>query len=149
MKKILCSIPLLILIGIITMPVYAQSSDRVWKEEGVWVMSFIETKPGHFNDYVNDLSNVWRKFLEAQKEDGMVESYKMLNVSFARDNEADLILLVEYKDWAAFDNGADYFDEVASKIMGSTQKAQEANINREELRNLRGSIVAQEIVFKE
>lgn len=136
-------------VSMVTQPAQAQSSDRIWEEKGVWVISFIETKPGHFNDYVRDLSNVWRKYLEAQKEDKLVNSYKMLNVSFARDNEPDLILLVEYKDWAAFDSGADYFEELASRLQGSMQQVQQASINREELRALRGSIVAQEIVFRE
>ena len=40
-----------------------------------------------FNAYINDLSQVWRRYLEAQKSDGDVVSYKMLNVAFSRDDE--------------------------------------------------------------
>ncbi len=84
------------------------------------------------------------------KEDGVLISYKMLNVSFPRDGEPDLILLVEFKDWAAFDVGnAEYFEQLAGKIQGSVEQSQKANIKREDLRALRGSIVAQEITFKE
>ena len=126
----------------------AQDAERVWENGSVWTVSQIETKPGHFNDYIKDLSNVWRKYLDAQKRDGFVLSYKMLNVNFARDGEPDLILLVEYKNWAAFDQGVEYFEKLAQELQGSIKSAQVANINREELRSLRGGLVAQEVKFK-
>ncbi len=92
---------------------------------------------------------MWRKYLEVQKKDGLLISYKMLNISFPRDGEPNLILLVEYKDWAAFDAGnAEYFEKIANKIQDSVKKAQQANINREDIRALRSSIVAQEIAFR-
>ncbi len=150
MKSLLLTMTALALMGIFAQPLQAQSSDRVWQEGSVWAISYIETKPGHFNDYISDLSNVWRKYLEAQKEDGLLISYKMLNVNFSRDGEPNLILLVEYKDWAAFDAGnAEYFEQLTSRIQGSVQQGQQASINREDLRALRGSIVAQEIAFRE
>jgi hypothetical protein len=141
---------LTIIFSIMTViPSQAQSSsERVWKQGSVWVVSYVETKPGHFNDYISDLSNVWKKYMDAQKEDGLVLSYKMLNISFPRDGKPDLMLLVEYKDWAAFDRGVDYFDQLTAKLQGSMEKARQANINREDLRVLRGSKVAQEIMFK-
>lgn len=127
----------------------AQDADRVWENGSVWSVSQIETKPGHFNDYIKDLSNVWRRYLDAQKRDGFVLSYKMLNVNFTRDEEPDLILMVEFKNWAAFDQGVEYFEKLATELQGSTKNARVANINREELRNLRGGLVAQEIKFKD
>ncbi|MEE9166107.1 MAG: hypothetical protein V3U24_01380 [Candidatus Neomarinimicrobiota bacterium] len=149
MKSLLRTMTALALLGIVTQPLQAQSSDRVWQEGSVWAISYVDTKPGHFNDYISDLSNVWRKYLEAQKKDGLIISYKMLNISFPRDGEPDLILLVEHKDWAAFDlANAEYSEKIAGRIQGSVQKAQQANINREDLRTLRGSIVAQEIAFR-
>lgn len=150
MKSLLRTMTALALLGIFAQPLQAQSSDRVWEEGSVWTISYVDTKPGHFNDYINDLSNVWRKYLEAQKKDGLLISYKMLNVSFPRDDEPNLILLVEYKDWAAFDKmNSEYSEKLAGKILGSVQQSQEASINREDLRALRGSIVAQEIAFRE
>lgn len=150
MKSLLRNMTAITLLGLVSQPLQAQSSDRVWEEGSVWAITYVETKPGHFNDYISDLSNVWRKYLEAQKKDGLLISYKMLNVSFPRDGEPDLILLVEYKDWAAFDvSNAEYFEKVAGSIQGSVKKALQANINREDLRDLRGSVVAQEIAFRQ
>jgi len=150
MKSLLPAMTALVLLGIVAQPLQAQSADRVWQEGSVWSISYVETNPGHFNDYIRNLSNVWQKYLEAQKEDGLLISYKMLSVAFPRDGEPNLILLVEYKDWAAFDAGnAEYFEKLAGRLQGSVQQAQQANIDREDLRALRGSIVAQEIAFRE
>ena len=128
---------------------YSQTSERVWEEGGIWSVSYVETKPGHFDDYIENLSQVWRRYLEEQKKDGSVLSYKILNVSFTRDNEPDLMLLVEYPNWAAFDRGQEYFEQLATRIQGSLEQAHLASISREDLRELRGSKVAREILFRE
>lgn len=126
------------------------AADRVYQDGGsVWAVSFIETKPGHFDDYIEDLSQVWRRYLDEQKKDGQVLSYKMIPISFPRDGEPDLMLMVEFKNWAAFDRGNnEYFDGLAQRLQGSVDKATQSNIDREQLRKLRGGFVGQEIRFK-
>ena len=127
----------------------AQADDRVYDGGGsVWTVSFIETKPGHFDDYIADLNQIWRRYLDAQKEDGDVLSYKMIPIAFPRDGEPNLMLMVEFKNWAAFDRGTEYFDELAKKLQGGIDQATQSNIDREEFRNLRGGFAGQEITFK-
>lgn len=127
---------------------FADNHGRVYDQGTVWAISFIETKPGHFDDYIENLSNIWKRYLDAQKEDGLVVSYSMYNVSFPRDGEPDLMLMVEFKNWAAFDSGNDYFDKLAARLQGSIQNARQSNIDREDLRALRGGFVAQKLTFK-
>jgi hypothetical protein len=126
----------------------AQSADRNWDYGSVWAISYAETKPGKFNDYMNDLKNVWRKFLEDEKATGDVLSYRVLQAAFTRDGEPDVIFLVEYKNYAAFDKGMEYFEKQAEEIMGSIDDAMQAGIDREAIRTLRGSLVAQEIELR-
>jgi hypothetical protein len=126
----------------------AQSADRNWDFGSVWAISYAETKPGKFNDYMNDLNNVWRKFLEDEKATGDVLSYRVLQAAFTRDGEPDVIFLVEYKNYAAFDKGMEYFENQSEEIMGSVDDAMQAGIDREAIRALRGSLVAQEIVLR-
>jgi hypothetical protein len=127
----------------------AQADDRVYSDGGsVWTVSFIDTKPGHFDDYIENLNQIWRRYLDEQKKDGDVLSYKMIPIAFPRDGEPNLMLMVEFKSWAAFDRGNDYFDELAEKLQGGIDQATQSNIDREELRSLRGGFVGQEISFK-
>ncbi|MGI9237965.1 MAG: hypothetical protein ACR2QZ_11245 [Woeseiaceae bacterium] len=127
----------------------AQADDRVYKDGGsVWTVSFIETKPGHFDDYIADLNQVWRRYLDEQKKDGSVLSYNLIPIAFPRDGEPNLMLMVEFENWAAFDRGNEYFDKIAEKLQGGVDAARQSNVDREKLRNLRGGFVGQEITFK-
>jgi len=140
-------ISILLSVFIVVSPVWADDNKRNWDNGSVWSVSPVETKPGKFNAYINDLSRVWRAYLEDSKKDGDVLSYKMLNLVSARDGEPNLLLLVEYKNMAIFDRSMDYFDKQAMKIQGTLDKSIEANINRGALRDLRGSILTREIHF--
>ena len=130
-------------------PLSAQSVERVWDQGSVWQITYVETKPNMFNAYIKDLSRVWRRFLEKQKEDGDILSYKMLTVQNPRDGEPDLMLLVESKNMAVFDRSIEHFEERAAEIMGSLDDLQQANVERGELRIIRSSVLTREIHFKE
>src|SRR5216684_1951635 len=101
----------------------ASAYDRKWEEGTVWTIQFAKTKPGKFNSYVTDLSNVYRKYADRLVKDGVVLSYRILEVSFPRDNEPDIMVLTEYKDMQVFDRGAAYFDKVIEEVLGSMTEA--------------------------
>ena len=127
----------------------AFAADRVYSSNGsVWNVSFVKTKPGKYDDYLADLNNVWRKSIEAQMKDGDILSYKIMNVAAPRRDESNLILMVEFKNWAAFDKSDEYFDALTKKLQGSVAASTQANIDRGELRTLNGSTNLQEVKFK-
>jgi len=128
---------------------FAQDHSRGWEQGYVVQVTEVHTKDGMFNAYINDLGNVWRKFLDAQKEDGSVIRYGMYSNANPREGEPDLFLTVTYANWAAFDLGAEYFEDIGSKILGSVDEMREANIDRGELRVIGSTYTLQEIKFKE
>ena len=127
----------------------AQDNTRGWEQGYVVQVTEVHTKDGMFNAYINDLSNVWRKFLDAQKEDGDVIRYGMYSNVNPREGEPDLYLTVTFKNWAAFDRGVEYFEKLGSQILGSTDEMREANIDRGELRTIGSTYVLQELTFKD
>ena len=127
----------------------AQDHSRNWESGNVIQVTHVHIKDGMFNAYINDLNNVWRKFLEAQKADGLVLDYAMYSNPNSREGEPDLILTVSYANWAAFDTGAEYFEELSTRLMGSSEKMREANIDRGELRSIGNTFVLREIKFKD
>ena len=129
--------------------VLAQDHSRGWEQGHILQVTEVHTKDGMFNAYINDLSNVWRKFLEAQKEDGLVIRYGMYSNVNPREGEPDLYLTVTYKNWAAFDNGVEYFEKLGSEIMGSMDDMREANIDRGELRTIGSTYTLRELTFAE
>lgn len=128
---------------------FAQDHSRGWEQGHVVQVTEVHTKDGMFNAYINDLGNVWRKFLEAQKADGHVVSYGMYSNVNPREGEPDLYLTVTYKDWAAFDRGVEYFENLSAEIMGSLDDMREANIDRGELRTIGSTYTLRELTFKD
>ena len=127
----------------------AQDHSRGWESGHVVQVTEVHTKDGMFNAYINDLNNVWRKFLEKQQEEGAVIRYGMYSNVNPREGEPDLYLTVTYKNWAAFDRGVEYFEKLGSEIMGSTEDMREANVDRGALRTIGSTYTLREITFKE
>jgi len=128
---------------------FAQDHSRGWEQGHIVQVTEVHTKDGMFNAYINDLSNVWRKFLEAQKEEGDVIGYGMYSNVNPREGEPDLFLTVTFKNWAAFDRGVEYFEKLGTQILGSTDEMREANIDRGELRTIGSTYTLREITFKD
>jgi hypothetical protein len=126
---------------------HAQNAERVYDQGTVWQISYIETKPGMFDDYMKYLSTSWRALLEEQKKKGDVVSYKVLAVDSPRDHEPDVILMVEFKNMAVFDRPLAEGEAVTAKVFGSIPKSNQAAVARESVRMLRGGVGAREITF--
>jgi len=125
----------------------AQSAARVYDNGPVWVISFIETKPGMFDDYMAYLAHQWRDTNEADKRAGYVLDYKVLSLNEARDHEPDVVLMVEYKNMAAFDRPLAEQEATSAKAFGSVVKSNQAFASRESMRATRGGFTAREMVF--
>lgn len=126
---------------------HAQTAERVFDNGPVWTISQIETKPGMFNDYMKYVSTSFRQIQEAGMKSGRVLAWKVLSVDSPRDHEPDVILMVEYKNMAAFDQSFAEQEAVTAGVFGSVVKSSQAAVNRESLRTLRGSETAREVVF--
>ena len=148
-NKILSLVGLLLFAGLGSTSALAQDHSRGWEQGHIVQVTEVHTKDGMFNAYINDLSNVWRKFLDAQKEDGDVIRYAMFSNVNQREGEPDLFLTITYKNWAAFDRGVEYFENLGAQVLGSTEEMREANIDRGELRTIGSTYVLREITFKD
>lgn len=125
----------------------AQTAERVYTQGTVWSVGHIETKPGMFDEYMAYLNGPWRAVQEAAKKRGDVVSYKILALQDTRDHEPDLILMIEYKNMAVFDQSDEESDKQTSAVFGSPVKANQAAITREAMRTTRGGYLARELKF--
>lgn len=148
-NKIISLVGLMLFAGLGSTSALAQDHSRGWEQGHIVQVTEVHTKDGMFNAYINDLSNVWRKFLDAQKEDGDVIRYAMFSNVNQREGEPDLFLTITYKNWAAFDRGVEYFENLGAQVLGSTEEMREANIDRGELRTIGSTYVLREITFKD
>lgn len=141
MKKVVLAVLLFLPLSL------AAQEDYSWGS--YWSVTSVETKPGHFEDYIADLKKNWRKSLEMQKKEGHVLSYRMFSNVDQREGEPNLWLFVEHKSaGSAYDLGFDYWEKHAEKLWGSIDKGQEANVKRGDLRTIKSSILLREFDFK-
>ena len=148
-NRTLMFVSLLAMTYIFSSAAIAQDNSRGWENGAIVAVTEVHTKPGMFNAYINDLNNVWRKFIEEQMKDGSVLSYGMYSNVSSREGEPDLFLTVTYANWAAFDLGEEYFNKVRDKVMGSAEVMRSAGIKRGELRTLGSSYNLQEVKFRD
>jgi len=139
----------LLLAIMLTSTAVAQDHSQGFENGHVVAVTEVHTKDGMFNAYVNDLNNVWRKFLEEQMKDGSVIGYNMYANPSQRDGEPDLYLVVTYANWAAFDLGDEYFAGIREKVLGSEEEMRNAGVKRGDLRTIGSQYTLQEIKFKD
>lgn len=145
MKTILVSAALALAIGL---PAQAQNAARTYDQGPVWEIGYVETKPGMFDDYMAYLNSTWRSIQEENKKRGDVLDYRVLSVDNPRDGEADVILMIQYKNMAVFDRSLEEQDAIQTKAFGSVVKGNQAAVSRESIRVLRGGLTARELKFK-
>ena len=125
----------------------AQATPRVYDTGSVWSISYIEVKPGQLNAYMANINGAWRAQRALGQKRGDELSYKILEVADPRDNEPNLILMIEYKNWAVRDRTLAQAEADTKAIQGSLDKAMQATIDRGALRTQRGSLTADELKF--
>ena len=146
--KLTAALAVLVCASMFSVSASAQDNTRNWDYGNVIATSGVHLEPGALNAYINDLNGLWRVFLDQQIKDGNVASYRIIQNSYPRDGEPDLILITEHPNWAAFDLSNKYFEDLTKKLQGSLDKARDANIDRGKLRRLGGQSVYQEIKFQ-
>ena len=124
------------------------AQDKAYKEGTVWSVSFIKVKPGMFDVYMRDLAVQRKKLMDEAKKQGLIVSERMFSGSASGRDDWDLMLMVEYKNWAALDGLSDKFDALALKLVGSEEKQVQMMVKRTEVREILGEKTLQEITFK-
>ena len=135
----------------VVLMLFAQATlaqDKPYKEGSIWAVTFVKVKPGMFDTYIKDLSANRRPLMEQAKKEGLILQEKMLAGESAGREDFDLILMVEYKNWAAFDGLNDRFRTLAQKIVGSEDKQTQMMIKRTDVREIVGTKNMQEISYK-
>ena len=127
----------------------AADEPRSYTEGPVSHVSFIKVKPGMFDNYLKYLDTTYKPLMEEYKKQGIIIDYKIYQANETHGaTEADLILLITYKNMAALDGLAEKTDPAAAKVFGSRQKQSEAAISRESMRESLGDQFVRELILK-
>lgn len=135
--------------ALIVAPAFAADDSAPPFENGpVWDFAQVQTKDGHFDDYMRWLSTTWKAQEEALKKEGVIIGYKVYLVANPRQGEPDIILANEYANMAAFDTPVAKQYAIQAKISGSIAKADEEQAARGSIRTLLGDVMTREAILK-
>jgi hypothetical protein len=131
-----------------TLATAAYADGRDWNDGPVINVASIRTVDGHFDDYMHWLATSWKKQEEALKKAGLITSYRVVVVEARTPQDPDVLLVQEYKNWAALDHLGGKADAVSEQLSGSLQKANQEEMERGKIRTVLGARTAQEAVLK-
>ena len=136
---------LLSLTGLATI---AQADGRDWNDGPVINVASIRTVDGHFDDYMHWLATSYKKQQEAAKAAGLITAWRVITIEARGPNEPDILLVTEYKNWAALDHLGGKFDQLLTQVEGSLEKANQSEADRAKIRTVLGSRTQQEVLLK-
>ena len=127
---------------------FAQTNDP-YTEGPLWQVQFVHTKSGMTDQYLKNLSEGWIKEMRAAKDAGYIMDFKVLGAQPASENDWDLMLMYEVKNYAALDGMREKMKALDKKIFGSSEdEAHKLAVNRNDLRVLQGGRLTQQLDFK-
>ena len=129
-------------------PAAVQAQDKPWSEGSVWTITMIHVKPGMFDVYMRELLPMRKKINDEAKKQGLILSTHILSGNASGRDDFDLMILEEYKNWAAFDGLTAKYDALMKNIVGPEDKQLQVMTRRSEVRDIIGEKVMQEIVAK-
>ncbi len=121
--------------------------ERAYSEGPVTLVANIEVEYGHFEEYIDWLNSTWKPTMEATKKAGLIIDYKVFQATPKSPGQPNVILWITYKNMAGLDKGVEE-EEVAKKVIGSTEFQNKARVARSEYRKVLGSELIREIIFK-
>ena len=123
-------------------------SDAPYTEGPIWAITMVKTKPGMSDDYLKTLAKIYKATNDEMKKQGLIMDYKVLLGNDANPQDFDIILIVEFKNMAAFDGLREKADPIADKILGSEEVQRQGAIKRMEIREIMGNKLMREVTLK-
>ena len=120
-----------------------------YTEGPVWRTTLISVKPNQMDAYLTSLRQGTKPLLDEEKKEGLIVDYKVfLKETSTGPKDWDVLVAVEYKNHAALDGLTAKTEAVRDKVMGGKQQAQQLGEKRQEMREIIGSELMQEISLR-
>jgi hypothetical protein len=132
-----------------SLSIAARAQDvRHYSEGPVTEVDYIHVEYGHFEEYIDWLNSTWKPTMEAFKKAGLITDYKVLKLTPQSPEQPNISLCITFKNGAAaLDKGVE-LEEVAKKVIGSTEVQNKARVARNEYRKVLGNEYVREIILR-
>jgi hypothetical protein len=123
-------------------------SSAPYNEGPVWTLTMIKTKTGLADEYLKQITETVKPVYEEEKRQKTILDYKILNGEASSPQDFNILILVEYPNWAAFDNLRDKMDPIVAKVMGTEEQRRATAVKRLDIREILGTKTMREITLK-
>jgi len=123
-------------------------SSAPYNEGSVWTLTMIKTKTGLADEYIKQITGTVKPVYDEEKKQKVILDYKILSGEAADPHDFNILILVEYPNWAAFDTLRAKMDPVIAKVMGSEAQQKELAVKRLDVREILGTKTMREITLK-
>ena len=121
---------------------------RQYTDGPVTELDYIQVEYGHFEEYIDWLNSTWKPTMEAFKKAGLIIDYKAVRATPKTPDQPNIFLMITFKDGAAaLDKGVE-LEEVAKKVIGSTEVQNKARVGRNQYRKVLGIEYVRELILK-
>ena len=144
---IVCAAAALLGVGSLSATV-ALADGKDYNDGPVINVASIRTAEGHFDDYMHWLATTYKKQEEAAKKAGLITNWEVILIEPRGPNDPDVLLVTEYKNWAALDGLGSKFDKISTEVEGSTEAAAKSDQERNKIRTVLGSRTEQVAILK-
>jgi hypothetical protein len=134
--------------------IYAQEEkmDDVYEPGTVWNVTYVRTDANMEDQYLLGLSKTWAAAMEKFVDAGLIVSYKILSGEASNDDDFNLMLMIEFKNFAMYDPDPERqakFEEIEKQVqeeLGDEYK--ETLKNYPNIRDILGSKTLREMKLK-
>src|SRR5207253_5050993 len=109
--------------------------ERQYTEGPITFVQEIAVEYGHFEEYIDWLNSTWKPTMEATKKAGIIIDCRVFSATPQSPDHPSIILWITYKKMAALDRGVEE-EEIAKKVIGSTEVQNKARVGRNEYRKV-------------
>ena len=149
MMKITKTIILSTCLAVSSLSLNARAQDvRQYSDGPVTELAYVRVEYGHFEEYIDWLNSTWKPTMEATKKAGLIIDYKVFGLTPKSLDQPNIILWITYKNAAAaLDKGVE-LEDVAKKVIGSTEFQNKARVGRNDYRKVLGNEYIRELILK-
>ncbi|MCI0356171.1 MAG: hypothetical protein L0099_14200 [Acidobacteria bacterium] len=118
-----------------------------YTEGPVWRITLIKVMPNQMSNYLKSLRESTKPLFDEAKKQGVIVDYKVHLKSTSEEDDWDVAVAVQYKNFAALDGLEAKMDAIQEK-MGGQSAAQQTAEKRLAMREIVSSFLVREVTLK-
>ena len=119
-----------------------------YTEQSVWDITLVKTKAGLSDDYLRGLAQTLKGTMEEEKKQGVIMDYKVLLGEASNREDFNILIMVEYKNMAAFDGLREKTEPIMAKVVGGQDAQRQLAVKRLDVREILGTKTMREVMLK-